>query len=166
MNRILIFITFCSLSIPAISQESKEHESTHHCLYEEKSLTIGIASPYSFELNAPGVNIRMYYNIGKTICFGPEYAYFKTEEYEIVDFDFVGHYIIETPWVGIYPLAGVNYTVESALEHNETTADFGVVFGAGVHRNFKSLTVFSEYSRVELGIQDQFLTIGIMYNFN
>jgi hypothetical protein len=163
--RALIIIAICILNFSAFSQEQAEVEPSHHCLYEEKSLTIGIAGPYSFEIGMVGINARMYYNVGETICFGPEYAYFKTDEVEVVDFDFVGHYIFETPLAGIYPLAGLNYTIEKELDHNETLADFGIVFGAGIHRNLKKLTVFTEYSRVEFGIHDQFLTAGIMYNF-
>ena len=107
----------------------------------------------------------MYYNIGEQICFGPEYSYFRNDEYEIVDFNFLGHYIFETKLVGIYPLFGANYTAETDRTGlvEETEESFGLVFGAGVHRNFKKVVVFAEYSRVELGIDDQFLTVGLMY---
>ncbi len=167
LKRIVFFLSFCVLSISAFSQEEaeKEGEFSHHCLNEERSLTIGLAGIYSNELESIGIHGRMYYNIGESICFGPEYSFIKTEEIEIVDFDFVGHYIFETPWVGIYPLVGVNYSVEEELEHDETIAEVGLVFGAGIHRNFKNFTGFIEYSRVEYGIEDQFITFGLMYNF-
>lgn len=166
INRFFISISFCTATFFAYSQENIESYAGHHCLYEKNSLTIGVSSPYSFELESFGLNARMYFNIGEAICFGPEYAYFKSKEIEIVDFDFVGHYIIETPWLGIYPLAGINYTIEKELAILETRTGMGLVFGAGLHRNFKSITTFIEYSRVEIGINDQFLTAGILYNFN
>ncbi len=133
-----------------------------HCHFPERSLTVGMGAPFAFHLANPGINFRMYYNMDEKICFGPEYAYFKSGTKEVIDFDFVGHYIFETRLVGIYPLIGANYTVEKDLE---TSDGFGVVFGIGIHRNFGKLTVFSEYSRVELGVEDQFVTAGMMLNF-
>ncbi len=167
-NKLIRFLTIiicCTINFAAFAQEENDEELNHHCLYEEKSLTVGIGGIYSLDVDLLGINGRMYYNLGESICFGPEYAYFKSEEYEIADLDFVVHYIFETPWVGIYPVVGVNYTVESDLEHEETMDRLGVIFGAGVHRNFKNCTFFMEYSRVELGIDDQFVTGGVMYNF-
>jgi len=92
----------------------------HHCLFEHKSLTVGLATPYSFELNCAGINIRMYHNISENICFGPEFSYFNNGEYEISDFYFVVHYIFETPIVGIYLLLGANYTVEKEILQQES----------------------------------------------
>ena len=156
---VLSFIVFNSFS-------QEEEKEAHHCLFEEKSLSVGIAAPLSLDLLAPGVNLRMYYNVGERICFGPEYSFLKKGDVEVVDFNFVGHYIFETKWVGIYPLVGANYSVES--EENlvkEIDAAFGIVFGGGLHRNFNNITMFAEYSRVEFGITDQFITGGVMYTF-
>ncbi|MFK7968715.1 MAG: hypothetical protein AB8F95_00015 [Bacteroidia bacterium] len=148
-------------------EESEDDEFDHHCHFEGRSLTVGIGVPYAFEIGAPGVNVRMYYNAAERLCFGPEYSYFKNQDVEVIDFDFVGHYIFETKWLGIYPLFGVNYTVEKETHAmHEVHEALGLVFGAGVHRNFNKLTVFAEYSNVILGIEDQFVTMGIMYNFN
>jgi len=133
----------------SIAQEHLEENFEHHCKFEERSLTLGIGLPYSSEVNSIGFNLRMYYNLGEKICFGPEYSYFKTGDYEVVDFDLVG-----------------NYTVETDLHSPEEIEEsFAVIFGFGAHRNFKSVTIFAEYSRVELGIDDQFVTTGIMFNF-
>ena len=80
--------------------------------------------------------------------------------------DFVGHYIFDFKWFGVYPLMGANYSVEKENHlPMETISDFGLVVGAGLHRNFNKISVFIEYSRVELGIEDQFLTTGLLYNF-
>lgn len=153
-------------ALNCFSQVEKEEEFKHHCNFKERSLTVGAGVPYAFDIASLGVNLRMYYNIDEKICFGPEYSYFKREDVEVVDFDFVGHYIIETKWTGIYPLIGANYSIETEyLSEKEVKASFGIVFGAGIHRNFNSMTIFLEYSRVELGINDQFITTGFMYNF-
>lgn len=150
----------------AQEQHQNEEEFNHHCNLEERSLTLGLGAPYSFGIESIGINFRMYYNIGEQLCFGPEYSYFKNEEYEIIDFDFVGHYIFETKLIGIYPLFGGNYTIENELKpETETEDSFGIIYGVGVHRNFNNLAFFAEYSRVEFGLEDQFVSAGILFLF-
>ncbi|MFT4772127.1 MAG: hypothetical protein ACI9CP_001515 [Cryomorphaceae bacterium] len=167
MMRSLFVSIFCFNVSVASAQVHKKEEFDHHCKFEKSSLTFGLGAPFSLELSSAGVNLRMYYNLGEQICFGPEYSYFKNGDVEVVDFDIVGHYIFETKWFGLYPLVGGNYTVETE-EHieTETIAELGMVFGGGIHRNIKGFTVFAEYSRVEFGIEDQFATFGLMYSFN
>lgn len=165
-----ILFLFCSCAVFAQEHEEEEnlnHHDNHHCRMEERSVTVGLAAPYSIHLNTVGANLRMYYNATEQLCLGPEYSYFLSGDAEIVDFDLVVHYIFETPWIGIYPLVGANYTVETEEEHTirETHAALGVVFGAGMHRNFGHFTAFAEYARVELGVADQFVTAGLMYSF-
>ena len=162
------FTFLVTILLPVLCHGQQEDDFEHHGFFEHKSLTLGVATPYSFELNSLGVNLRMYHNVNENICFGPEVSYFKNGESEIVDFDFVMHYIFETPLVGIYPLLGANYTVETEkhLQETETLAKAGMVYGLGMHRNIKRITFFMEYSRVEWGITDQFITAGLMYNFN
>jgi hypothetical protein len=160
-------LIFCSPFSVFAQEQSDEHNPEHHSS-NHNSLTIGIASPYSFELETFGLNFRMYYNSGERICFGPEVAYFKNDDKEIVDFDFVLHYIFDTKWFGFYPLCGINYTVETEKQRNienETFAEEGIVFGAGIHKNVDNFTFFIEYSQVEFGLDDQFLTLGVFYTF-
>ena len=146
-------------------KEIEDHEGTefHHCYFEERSFSAGGSLPYSFEAEAPGINVRLYYNIGENICFGPEFSYFKTEAIAIQDFNFIGHYIFETPWVGVYPLVGGNYTVES--DGHETENALGLVLGGGLHRNFHRITVFAEYAHVKSHLKDDFLSLGCLFNF-
>jgi len=81
----------------------------------------------------PSINLRMCYNSAENICFGPEYAYFKNEGREAIDIDFVGRYIFETKWVGIYPLLGANYSIETEFRaEKEVKSALGIVFGAGI----------------------------------
>ena len=82
----------------------------------------------------------------------------------VYDFDFVVHYIFETKLVGIYPLAGVNYIVETEEGHDAERA-VGAVFGAGIHRNFNKVTFFGEYARVQSNLDDHLFTFGLMYSF-
>jgi hypothetical protein len=145
------------------AQEEVNDREYHHCLVEENSYTLGFGVPYSFELSAVGFNTRFYHNSGEAFCFGPEFSFFKNEEAEIWDIDFVVHYIIETPWLGIYPVAGINYTKETDELKSEDA--LGFLWGAGMHRNFKKFTLFAEYTRVESQLRDHFITTGLMYRF-
>ncbi len=145
------------------AQGEVKEEEYHYCLLGERSLLIGLGVPYSFELNTVGINSRFYYGAGENLCFGPELSYFKKDEVEILDIDFVIHYIIETPWVGIYPVVGINYTKENEEGHSSKN-EYGLLWGIGMHRNFKKIIVFTEYTRVESALHDQFITAGLMYH--
>jgi hypothetical protein len=155
-------IIFSGLCVHA--QEEFKEEEYHHCLLGESSLIIGLGVPYSFELKTAGINSRFYYGTGENLCFGPELSYFKKDEVEILDIDFVIHYIIETPWLGIYPVVGINYTKEHEEGHSDKN-EYGFLWGIGMHRNLKKIIVFTEYTRIESALHDQFITAGLMYHF-
>jgi hypothetical protein len=157
----MLFSMF-SIENYAQTEEKGEEGFEHHCLFEEKSMTIGLGTSYSFELESVGINSRVYYNLGEHLCMGPEFSYFKKGEETVYDFDLVAHYIFETKFAGLYPLAGFNYTIEENEHHTEKEA--GCVFGAGAHRNFNKLTVFLEYAHVESKLADDFITVGLMIN--
>jgi hypothetical protein len=163
----LFLSTLILLSVGAYAQHSDHSEGDsegedHHCLFKRNSLAIGAGLPYSFVINGAGINTRLYYNIGEHICFGPEFSFFKTVDLQISDFNFIGHYIFETKLFGLYPLAGVNYTIEK--DPHESEEAFGVVLGGGLHRNFGLFTVFAEYSHVQSHLRDDFLTIGTLFS--
>lgn len=176
MKNNISVILLLLISVLSFSQEEKEHEEHkegvekeneeefgHHALLEERSFTFGLGVPYSFVLDAPGINSRFYYNIGEQICLGPEFSYFKKDEEAIYDMNFIGHYIFETKIAGVYPLAGVNYTIETS--EYETERAFGLVAGAGLHRSFNRIMLFAEYSHVFSELHDDFATLGVMYHF-
>jgi len=161
MRNLLIIFSFLLL-LPAISfSQETEEEFDHHCLVKENSFTLGLGAVYSLELESVGINSRFYYNVGEHICFGPEFSFVKSNTKQILDLDLVGHYIFETKLVGIYPLVGVNYTSENEDIIKEEA--FGVVFGAGLHRNVKNIGFFAEYAHVESKLADDFITLGLFY---
>lgn len=121
---------------------------------------MGLAMPYATGLNTIGINSRVYYNLTKAICFGPEFSYFKDTGRSLSEINLVIHYIFETKWAGIYPVAGVNYSSEKELEVQDAV---GLLWGAGIHRNFNRLTLFAEFSSVEGKPNDQFLTSGFLF---
>lgn len=171
--QLIILLTIHTYSVlgqshgSTLESENNVEEFEHHCNFEHRSLTLGIGAPYAFNVETIGANFRMYYNFNENICLGPEYGYFRSEDYEIIDFDFVIHYIFETKFVGVYPLFGGNYTIEKEKHGAEHVEDaFGIVFGGGIHRNFGKISLFAEYSRIEVGIQDQLLSFGVMYTFD
>tara|TARA_R110002050_G_scaffold300621_1_gene470989 strand:+ start:12071 stop:12577 length:507 start_codon:yes stop_codon:yes gene_type:complete len=161
----LFILILATISFGGFTQEKSDIENSetnfHHCYYPENSVTIGVGSTYSFKLNTVGVNTRVYYNVGEKWCFGPEFSYVEGSEETLYDMSFIGHYIIETPLVGIYPVVGGNYSIEKS-EDNSISA-FGIVFGGGVHRNFKNFTVFGEYTHIQSQLQDDFVSLGLMF---
>ncbi|MFT5668137.1 MAG: hypothetical protein ACI9DK_002337 [Vicingaceae bacterium] len=158
---VILLLVILAKNATAQSAAEKEEELNHHCLFEEKSWTVGLGSSYAFHVEALGINSRVYYNLGEQLCFGPEFSFFKREEEMVYDLNFVGHYIFETKLVGLYPLTGINYSIEETDNSTEKAAGF--VIGAGMHRNFKTFTVFAEYSHVESDLPDDFITFGLMY---
>jgi len=159
-----LLLCIFSVAVASAQHGGEAHEMEgHHCFFKERSVSIGIGLPYSFHAKAVGFNARLYYNMGHRFCFGPEFSYFKTDELEILDVDFIAHYIFETPITGVYPLLGINYTQETSHGHSEGAP--GLVFGGGLHRNFGSLTALAEYARVQSPLADHFITMGIMYTF-
>ncbi|MGE0588672.1 MAG: hypothetical protein AB7O48_08865 [Cyclobacteriaceae bacterium] len=154
----------CILRLSAIAQTTDSLEPSegdfHHCFFQNNSFVGGIGMPISHELSTAGINSRLYYNINEKICFGPEFSLFRKNETSVWDVDVVIHYIFETPLVGIYPVAGLNYTEHS---ETETKTALGPLFGLGIHRNLKKTTLFAEYTRVENTLPDQFITIGVLY---
>lgn len=164
MRTLLIAVLLLFGSTSYGQHDSGEEDFEHYCFLPARSWSLGVGVPYSFHAESIGFNSRLYYNMGHAFCFGPEFSYFKTEELQILDFDFLAHYIFETPISGVYPLFGVNYTMEE--EHGHSEGALGVVFGGGLHRNFSSLTVFAEYAHVQSELADDFVTLGVMYTFH
>jgi len=142
-------------------EEVHASEEASHCYMIEKSWSIGLAAPYSFNIDGVGINTRLYYNVGHELCFGPEFSYFKNDHKEIIDVDFVVHYIFEIPVLGVFPLAGLNYTWENFNNHNESA--LGIVVGGGLHRNFGKVSLFAEYAHVQSKLSDDFVTLGLFY---
>ncbi len=161
LNFLLVFYI---LTTSAMAQEVPAPDEFHHCLFEEKSFSVGLGAIHAFETQLTGINGRLYYNLGENFCFGPEYAGFSSDQMESQDLNLVAHYIFETPWLGIYPIGGINYTWEKAAEHVPEKG-FGLVYGLGFHRNVRSLTLFSEYARREGDLQEQSISAGILFTF-
>ena len=161
LNFLLVFYT---LTASAMAQEVQEPIEFHHCLFEEKSFSVGLGTIYSLESNLQGINGRLYYNLGENFCFGPEYTLFNSNGIESQELNLVAHYILETPWVGVYPIGGINYTWEKQSEHSPAEG-FGLVYGIGLHRNVQNFTFFSEYSRREGALPEQGISAGVLFTF-
>lgn len=143
------------------TQPEKKYD-THHCFFAHQSVSIGLGAEYTTIFDVTGINAKVYYNLGEKFSLGPEFSYFKKEKEEIFDYNLVVLHIFETPWVGLFPLIGGNYTHEKNANENKTA--FGVIAGAGIHRNFNRFTIAIEYSRVFSKLPDEFITFGLMFN--
>jgi hypothetical protein len=106
LKLILMLLFIIGVTPLVMAQEFSNEEKAHHyCLMEENSFSIGIAPQYALSIKSIGYHGRFYYNMGERFCFGPEVSYFDNGNETLVDVDFVMHYIFETKWVGIYPVA-------------------------------------------------------------
>jgi len=159
----LLVVFFIHLA-EGMAQEDTEPREYHHCFFEEKSFSVGLGTIYALESNLTRITGKIYYNLGENFCFGPEYALFNSNGIESKDLNLVAHYIFETPWVGVYPIGGINYTWEKHAEHSPEEG-FGLVYGLGLHRNVQNFTFFSEYSRREGELPEQSISAGILFSF-
>lgn len=124
-----------------------------------------------------GTNTRFFYGPNEQICFGPEISFFPYQEVNdaykisILDLNFNAHYIFElNDKLGIYPLTGINYTVEKEqlIAQNDETKkedEFGLNYGFGAHYNLNHFFVFSEFKGIVGPLSDEFITIGIIIPF-
>ena len=115
--------------------------------------SIGLATAYGNEIDAVGYQLRAYYNIDHKTCFGPEFTYFPESsrtvagervDVSLTEYNFNGHHHLYfgLEHLGIYPLGGLNYSVEKIGTEEETA--FGLNIGAGIHYSKKKWTLFSE----------------------
>ena len=144
---------------------------------EPPTIMPGISAVYSSELETVGINARLYYAADHHYCFGPEISYFKKdiENGEITFFEANAnlHYILDVgKGLGVYPLSGINYSVETEREnHNmmveeHTEKAWGLNAGAGLHYAKGRFLFFSEYKYVISELDDHFFTIGALINFS
>ena len=163
--RLLFVICSCLSVIPGSAQ------------VEPPTIMPGLAVIYSGNLDAVGLNARLYYAADHTYCFGPEVSFFKkdTEDGEISLFEANTnlHYIFDlNHGLGIYPLSGFNYTTETEKEihdgvvEKETHNAFGLNVGAGLHYAKGRFLFFAEYKYVISELDDNFFTLGALINFS
>jgi len=164
-----IFIISLGLSHTLLAQNAEKQEKLeqtkyrHHCFFAHQSMSIGLGAEYTTIFNITGFNTKVYYNVGEKFSLGAEFSHFQKNK-EIFDYNLVALHIFETPWIGVFPLIGGNYTQEK--KEIETKSAFGIVVGAGMHRNFEHFTLVVEYSRVFSELSDEFITLGVMFNIN
>ena len=164
-NGIVGICRISTLMFSSSDSQAQEYSAStsayHFSFFQRASLVGGLGATYSRELQSPGLNSRFYYNINKRLCLGPELSYLRAKESKLMDANLVLHCIFETKWLGIYPLVGLNYSRDTKTNGMEDSG-FGSLWGAGIHRNFRKLTFFVEYSFIESKLRDQFLTFGFL----
>lgn len=160
---ILLGLLVCTRSVYAQNDDEQTVTDFHHCFFEENTISVGIGPKVSLSQNLLGLNSRVYYNMGEHWCFGPEVSLLQQGEKTVGELSIISHYIIETPWVGIYPIIGGTFSQEEEGEHKES--GIGATYGAGMHRNFGRVTGYMEYSGFVGFSSDQYWGLGIMYNF-
>lgn len=133
----------------------------------------GAAPSLELDHSLFGLNGRLYYGPDPSFCFGPEVAVFPFQEIgdghelSLVDLNVNAHYIFElTHKLGIYPLGGLNYSIESERSDSESTeriSEVGLNYGFGGHLNFHPLFVFFEFKGIAGQLNDTFVTAGLIF---
>ncbi|MEO1011410.1 MAG: hypothetical protein AAFX53_08905 [Bacteroidota bacterium] len=146
-------------------------------LSAQEGLMVGGGPSFELDESLFGLNARLFYGTGPTFCFGPEITFFpykeidKEQELSIVDLNVNAHYIFEISHIlGIYPLGGINYTIEKErliadTDTVEEIGEFGLNYGFGAHYNLNRFFIFAEFKGVAGQLNDEFLTIGIILPF-
>lgn len=165
---IIIFLNFSTYA-----QEEKPIGLTrNHCSY-----SLGLGPGYAFGPEAWGLGGRFYFNRGRHFCFGPEVAYYFTDQ----SFAEEGEYLFETNlnahyifWLNhslaFYPVGGLNYTLEKEASAHEaalhTVEALGLNLGGGVHAEYRHWILFAEYKYLLSQLQETFFTAGILFTFH
>ncbi|GAA4272761.1 outer membrane beta-barrel protein [Aquimarina gracilis] len=145
-------------------------------VYAQQGWMLGIAPSLEMNEQLLGINGRIYYGPNDHFCFGPEVTFFPyqeiNEEYELslTELNLNTHYIFElTHKLGIYPLAGLNYSIEKERLINQNTQtkeenEFGLNYGFGAHYNLKKLFAFIEFKGVAGKLNDEFISAGVIFS--
>lgn len=139
---------------------------------QSQSVMLGAGGSYGSDIEQFAPNFRVYYGLSHAICFGPEYSYFpKTmhgeEELQLMEYGFVAHYIfLVKDKLGIFPLVGFNYSVETSTEHGKshTKEAAGSSVGLGLHYEFKNLLPYIEYKIISGELSQSTFSVGLIYN--
>ncbi len=140
-----------------------------------QSVMVGVGGVYGTDIEQFAPNLRLYYGVNEALCFGPEFAYFPsqfgTDEYDIQlnEYGFVAHYIFEIiEKVGVYPLLGLNYSVETKIfpETRETKNAFGLSGGVGGHLTFGNFLPYAEYKFITGELSQSTISLGVIYNIH
>ncbi len=137
-----------------------------------QNFVTGVGGTNGSSFNGYGVNVREYFFIGEHICFGPEFSYFperKAGEYKksLLEFNITGHYIFEaTEHLGIYPLTGLNYSIEfeSSEYHSVKKDAFGINIGAGLHYRIKNIFPYFEYKYITGNLAQHIWNVGVLFS--
>jgi hypothetical protein len=135
---------------------------------------IGTGGTYGSDIEQFAPNFRIYYGVNEHLCFGPEFTlfYLKTNEnkwIKLKEYGFVVHYIFELKeHFGIYPLIGMNYSVEENKHSGSIHAinSLGASIGTGLHLNWKNILPYLEYKYTTGTLSQSTLSLGLVYNFN
>lgn len=144
----------------------------------QQQLMAGLGPSGEIEEGVIGVNTRLFYGINEKFCFGPEATFFPYQEIndeyelEVTDLNFNAHYIVELSHkIGIYPLSGINYTIEKERllidsDEPEKVEAFGWNYGFGAHYMMGDLFAFAEFKGVIGELSDEFITVGILFTLS
>jgi hypothetical protein len=145
-------------------------------VFSQQGLTVGSGGTLETTNELYGINARVFYAINEHFCFGPEASIFPFQEIDevfeksIIDLNVNAHYIFEiTHELGIYPLSGINYTIEHErlienIETSEKTKKIALNYGFGAHYKINNMFLFAEFKGIIGQLSAEFITAGVLFN--
>ncbi|GEM_PF-6641160 len=160
MVRIVMIVSFLGLM-----KLSGQSDSTYHHCYFPKNSFSGVVG-VSLNEHSTGIALRTYYNLNHRFCLGPEFTLFSKEQSN-PELNIVGHYIIELGLIGLYPLVGWQFQFGSEADAKVSTEEINnsPLGGIGLHRNWKTWSLYLEWSQPIRVDSHDLWSLGIMKTF-
>lgn len=132
---------------------------------------VAAAGIYGKNLETIGPQVRAYFLVNEHICFGPEFGWLNAtytdasghrSSVDLYEWNVNAHYVFEVGHqFGIYPLAGLNWTIEQEAEL--TQKEFGINVGTGFHVFANRWVPFVEYSYLMGQLSDHKVILGTYF---
>lgn len=160
MKYVTVFLLlFTQVSFAEKANKEVDVEEYHTCFFPKSSVNLGVSYLHSLTVNEPGATIKVNFNLTERLGLGTE---FSTSNFESdkLDVGVNSSFIFDVVGIGVSPVVGADYHI--------TPQKIVFVSGFGIHKNFKRLTLFTDYSHHFLAKAEDFMSIGLLfhiYNF-
>lgn len=145
---------------------------TAFCKAQHNEITIASGSVYGTDIKEAGLSFGIGFTNTHHLSLGTEVSFFpkhklNEENISLFELNVLTHYIVDVnKHLMIYPLIGINYSVENEEKHEvyEHTKAFGLDVGAGIHYKLNHFIPFFEYKDIIGLLHQHTYSVGIMYS--
>ena len=124
------------------------------------------SAAYAKNLDAIGPQVRAYVLVDDQFCYGLEYSIYKFDHNQETgwfnEINLNAHYVFHVGHkFGVYPLAGLNWSLEKLEDHSKDA--FGINTGAGFHVFAGRWVPYLEYAYTTGPLKDQKFLLGTYF---